>query len=357
MEELNKTRKKIDELNEKIALLLDERISLVKEIGNIKNKNKIPIIDKERENQIIEKLSKLNYKYAQFQDIEKVFEKILSISRIIQDCSYNITFLGPRGTFSEQAAQTYFSPKCNYIPLKSISDIFRSVRVGEADFGVVPIENSTTGSIGLTLDLLLESDIVVSGEIIEKITLCLVAPENLELKDINQIYSHPQPFSQSRKYLEENLSNAELITTKSTANAAETVSKLKNAAAISSELAGKIYNLKIIRKGIEDAPNNYTRFFVIGKFQVPETGKDKTSIAFSVKHVPGALVKALKVFAERNINLTKLESRPSKTTPWEYFFYTDFEGHRDNKLCEEALQELKSYTNMIKIFGSYPISE
>ncbi len=357
MEELNKARKKIDEINEEIAHLLDERVALVKEIGNIKKKNQIPIIDKERENKIFEKLSKLKFKSAQFQEIRKIFEKILSVSRIIQDCSYKIAFLGPRGTFSEQAAQRYFSPSCNFVPLKSISDIFRSVRVGESDYGVVPIENSTTGSIGLTLDLILESDIIVCGEIIERISLCLIAPETIEFKDIHQLYSHPQPFSQCRNYLEENLSHAELITTKSTANAAETVSKLKNAAAIGSELAGKIYDLKIMRKGIEDAPNNYTRFFVIGKSQVPETGKDKTSIAFSVKHVPGALVKALKVFAERNINLTKLESRPSKTTPWEYFFFTDFEGHRDNKICNEALEELKKYTNMIRIFGSYPMSE
>ncbi|MHA1379933.1 MAG: prephenate dehydratase [Candidatus Helarchaeota archaeon] len=355
MDEINEKRRKIDEINEKIAKLLDERFALVKKIGEIKNKNKIPIIDRSRERNIYEKLSKLDYKNVQFFDIKRIFEKIISVSRMVQEGSYKIAFLGPRGTFSDQAAQNYFSPNSIFIPLNSFTEIFRSVRVGEADFGVVPIENSTSGSIGLTLDLLLETDIGVCGEIIERITLCLITPKNVEKKDIEKVYSHPQPFSQSRKFLEDNLPNVELITTKSTVNAVELVKNTSNAAAIGSELAGKIHNMEILRKGIEDVPNNYTRFFVIGNYKVPETGKDKTSIAFSVKHVPGALMNALKVFAERNINLTKLESRPLKSTPWEYFFYTDFEGHIDSKICKEALKELKKYTNMVKIFGSYPI--
>lgn len=357
MDELKKERKKIDEIDEKIAILLDERIGIVKKIGQIKKEQNIPIVDKAREYKIYEKLSKISYKNAQLVDIKKIYDQIISVSRMIQKCSYKIAFLGPSGTFSEQAVQSYFLPQCTYIPLNTIADVFRSVSVDESDFGVVPIENSTTGSIGLTLDLLLESDTFVCGEIIQKITNCLIAPENLEFEDIKQIYSHPQPFSQCREFLEENFPNVELINTKSTADAVEMVKNIPNAAAIGPELAAQKNNMKIIRKGIEDLPNNYTRFFVIGKIEVSETGKDKTSIAFSVKHVPGALMNALKVFAIRNINLTKLESRPSKKTPWEYFFFADFEGHANNKICKEALEELKKYTNMVKIFGSYPISK
>ncbi|MHA1299562.1 MAG: bifunctional chorismate mutase/prephenate dehydratase, partial [Candidatus Helarchaeota archaeon] len=286
MEEINKMREKIDEINEKIALLLDERMGIVKKISKIKKENTIPIIDKSREKKIYEKLSELNFKNAQFNEIKSIFEKIIEISRMVQEGSYKVAFLGPRGTFSDQAAQNYFSPKSQFIPLNSFSEIFRAVRVGEANFGVVPIENSTSGSIGLTLDLLLETNIGVCGEIIERITLCLLASKDLELKEIDKIYSHPQPFSQCRKFLDENFPNVELITTKSTVNAVEIVKNISNAAAIGSELAGRIHNMKLLRKGIEDIPNNYTRFFIIGNYKVPETRKDKTSIAFSVKHVP-----------------------------------------------------------------------
>ncbi len=355
MDEIKKKREKIDEINEKIAQLLDERIKIVKNIGEIKKLHKIPIVDKHREQEIFEKLSNLKYKNIQFEDIKPIFEKIIDLSKVIEEESYKVAFLGPRGTFSDQAARNYFSPKCEFIPLKSITDIFRSVRVREADFGVVPIENSTAGSMGLTLDLLVELDVGVCGEIIEQITQCLIASEKLEIKKIKVLYSHPQPFSQCRKFLEENFPNADLITTKSTSNAVETIKGLPDAAAIGSELAAKLYGMKILRKGIEDMPNNYTRFFIIGRYKMPETGKDKTSIAFAVKHVPGALMNALKAFAERNINLMKLESRPLKSTPWEYFFFTDFEGHVDNETCKEALDELRKHTTMVKIFGSYPL--
>jgi chorismate mutase/prephenate dehydratase len=237
---------------------------------------------------------------------------------------------------------------------KDIPDIFRKVFAEDVDYGLVPVENSTYGSVPITLDLLLEMDLKVIGEFILRIKLNLIAMKEIALTKIQTILSHENPLGQCRKFIEENLPNAKVIETKSTSKAVELLPEYDNAAAIGTELAAELYDRVVISRGIEDNQNNYTRFFIIGNEDTQPTGTDKTSIVFSVRHVPGALLAALKTFSSRNINLTKLESRPARLTPWEYYFYTDFEGHVLDAHVQEALTELKNSTLFIKILGSYP---
>jgi len=365
-------RKEISSIDKKIIELLDKRMGLALKIGEIKDEKGLPIFDKAREKEIYDNLLKIQLNNVKNDDLIKIYKKIIDISSSIQvkkeekftviniaspiqkqECK--VSFLGPAGTFSDQAARSFFiNEKSKFIPAPGFSEIFRVVENNEADFGVVPMENSTAGSVGETLDLIVDSELNVIGEIIEKIKHCLISKSELKLDEIKEVYSKNIVFSQCRKFLEAEIPNAELIPTKSTANAVETIKSKLNAVAIGSELAGKLNELVILRNGIEDIKNNFTRFFVIGKYKTTPTGKDKTSIVFTVKHEPGTLLMALKSFSSRNINLTKLESRPLKSTTWNYLFFLDFMGNVNDKICKEALNELKQSTEMLKILGSYP---
>ena len=265
-----------------------------------------------------------------------------------------VSFQGERGAYSESAALSFFGPSIELKPCRELSEVFKSVEGGEADYGVVPIENSIEGSVNQTYDLFLIHNLKVCGEIVIRIVHCLIANPQTELKSVKTVYSHPQALAQCRKFLEK--LGCKLISEFDTAGSVKMIKeeKMLDAAAIASERAAEIYNMKILAKGIEDNPNNYTRFFVLSKHDSPPTGNDKTSIIFSVKHIPGALYKALEEFAIRGINLTKIESRPTKQRPWEYNFYLDFEGHRSDKKCREALESLKKKSTFLKILGSYP---
>ncbi len=264
-------------------------------------------------------------------------------------------FLGPKGTFCEQAALTFFEGKnVSLINCKGINDIFELVEDGNVDYGVVPIENSTEGSVNIALDLLLESKIFISGEVEERITHNLIARSGIDFADIEIVISHPQAIAQCRVFLDKYLPNVQIKEADSTAAAVKVLENMDKAAAIASELAAKTYGTNILKEGIEDNPNNFTRFLVLAKKDSNPTGADRTSILFSVQHIPGALNKALEVFARRRINLTKIESRPTKDKPWEYIFFCDFEGHRTDKKLSEALEELENSTIFLKILGSYP---
>ncbi len=352
---LEELRKEISELDQKIVELLDKRIGIAKEIGLTKEKLGLPIIDPEREQIVYKELNSKKLTHITEEQISTIYKNIIASSRAAQIGKKRVAFLGPIGTFSEQAAKEYFSEvEADFVITKDINNIFRQVIGKEVDYGVVPVENSTYGSVPVTLDLLLETDLKIVGEFILRIKLNLIAQKNFTLSEIKTVLSHENPLGQCRKFIEENLPQAKIIETQSTSKAVELLSEYENAAAIGNELAARIYNCEIISKGIEDNQNNYTRFFIIGHEETQPTKKDKTSIVFSVKHVPGALLAALKSFSSRNINLTKLESRPARLTPWEYYFYTDFEGHILNKNIQEALEDLKNSTLFIKILGSYP---
>ena len=265
-----------------------------------------------------------------------------------------IAFQGEIGAYSELAVYRHFGSNVQVKPCKLFSDVFKSVDVGEVDYGVVPVENSIEGSVNQVYDLLMEYDLKVCGEIILKIEHCLIANFNATLDSIKVVYSHPQALGQCISFLEK--SGFKLIPTYDTAGSVKLIKEqgATDAAAIASERAAQIYGMKIIARNISDNPDNFTRFFVLSKSEVPPSGNDKTSIIFSVKHLPGALYKALEEFASREINLTKIESRPTKRKPWEYNFYLDFEGHWNEPRCREALKGLESKAYFIKILGSYP---
>ncbi|MDH5532281.1 MAG: prephenate dehydratase [Candidatus Bathyarchaeota archaeon] len=265
-----------------------------------------------------------------------------------------VAFQGEIGAYSESAVYSFFGPSAEVKPCRNLSDVFESVEQGENLYGVVPIENSTEGSVNQTYDLFLTRDLKVCGETILRIVHCLITNPKTELKSVKVVYSHPQALAQCRGFLED--LGCELIPTYDTAGSVKMMKEksLMDAGAIASERAAEIYGMKALVKGIADNPNNYTRFFVLSKNDSPPTGEDKTSIIFSTKHVPGALFHTLEEFASRGINLTKIESRPTKQQPWEYNFYLDFEGHRLEKRCQEALKALENKSAFVKILGSYP---
>jgi len=265
-----------------------------------------------------------------------------------------VAYQGEPGAYSESAVYSYFGSSADPLPCKTFSDVFRSVEMGRTEYGIVPIENSIEGSVNAVYDLFLKYDPKVCGEIILRIAHCLIANPGTKLEDIRVIYSHPQALGQCRTYLES--LNCELISTYDTAGSVKMIKekRLMDAGAIAGERAAKIYNMAILARDIADNPNNYTRFFVLSQNDAPPTGNDKTSVIFSTKHVPGALYEALGEFAKRKINLTKIESRPTKRRPWEYNFYLDFEGHRSEKRCAEALEGLRRKAVFVKVLGSYP---
>lgn len=266
-----------------------------------------------------------------------------------------VAFQGEIGAYSESAVYAFFGQSVRVKPCKNLLDVFESVDEGRTEFGVVPIENSIEGSVNQTYDLFLSHNPKVSGEIILKIAHCLIANPGMFLDLIKTIYSHPQALAQCRNFLER--LNCRLIPTYDTAGSVKMIKErsLKSAAgAIASERAAKVYEMEILARDIADNPANFTRFFVLSSNNALITGKDKTSIIFSTEHTPGSLLHVLEEFSKRNINLTKIESRPKKEKPWEYNFYLDFEGHRSEKRCLEALKALEKTAVFVKFLGSYP---
>jgi len=268
-----------------------------------------------------------------------------------------IAIQGEEGSFSEEAGIKFWGNSSIFLPKKSFDDVIKAVELDEADYGLLPIENTLIGSISTTYDLLLESQLPVVGEVITFISHYLLAIKKVALKDIKKIYSHPAALSQCSSFLQ-SLENCEIIPIYDTAGSAMKICKDNDVtkAAIASKLSASIYNLEIIAEKLEDYPNNQTRFIVIAK-PGKETyhKKSKTSIVFTTLHQPGALYKVLKIFNDYGINLTKLESRPYKTEPWRFYFYLDFEGHIKDRMIKEALDDLKEQTDFLKIFGSYPV--
>jgi prephenate dehydratase len=263
-----------------------------------------------------------------------------------------VAFQGEPGAFSEMAAREHFG-NSGLVPMKTLQAVFDRLENGAVNCGVVPIENSTEGSVNETYDLLLRTKFNVSGEINLRIIHCLIGNKGARLDEIKSVYSHPQALAQCRNYIQ----RRRLLTkeTYDTAGAVKHIKQKKNmlAAAIASRRAAELYNMEILEEGIEDSKNNFTRFLIISGIHTEPTGHDGTSIIFSVKHAPGALYSILEEFAVRKINLTKIESRPKKQTPWEYFFYLDFEGHVKDGLIKEAIETIRQKASFVKILGSY----
>jgi prephenate dehydratase len=266
----------------------------------------------------------------------------------------HVAFQGERGAFSEDAAAKLFGRNIDFLPCIRLKEVFELVSQDKVEFGVVPVENSQAGSINETYDLLLAYPLNIFAEVILKVSHCLMALPGEKLAGITTIYSHPQALAQCAEFLSK--LNVEILSSYDTAGSAKMIKekKLRNCAAIASKRAADIYGLGILAPEIETSANNYTKFVTISKQKAKPAKKNKTSIIFAVEHKPGSLYRILGIFATRNINLTKLESRPSRTKPWEYVFYADFEGHLDGEVYQEAMRELQRETTFIKILGSYP---
>lgn len=348
--QLKKLRDKIDTIDEKILGLLNQRASEVIKVGKLKKKKNIKTFSPEREATMLNRLKKINEGIFSSTDVENVFREILSACRS-QHYVLKIAYLGPQGTFTHLASMKKFGKKSKYLSTESISDVFDRVEKGEVDYGVVPIENSTEGAVNYTLDMFFVSTLSICAEITLNISHALCGKS---LKRIKRVYSNPQVFAQCRKWLSRSLKGAELVPVFSTAKAALKAKKDVYGACIGNKVLANIYGLKIIASSIEDSPNNYTRFLVIAKNDSFASGKDKTSILFSIKDKVGALYDVLYSFKSCSINLTKIESRPSKKKPWEYYFFVDIEGHRSSSLVKKALTKLKRNCIFIKILGSYP---
>ena len=267
--------------------------------------------------------------------------------------SKKVAYLGPEGSFCEEAAKKHFSEGM-LVPCTSVASIFVAVESAEVDCGVVPVENSTEGSVSSTLDCLLESKVMVCGEVELKVIQNLIVKPGMKLDEIKVILSHPHALAQCRQFIEKTFPHAELKETSSTSKAVELLGCVSNAAAIGTETAALKSRMTVLKRGIEDSHNNFTRFFVLAEKDSEPTGRDKTSLIFSTKHMPGSLYDVLEVFATRNVNLTKIESRPQKEMPWNYLFYLDFEGHRTDLKMVKALEEMRDRCDFIKVLGSYP---
>lgn len=352
---IDELRREVDEIDKRIVELLARRASIAKVIGEIKRREGLPIIDLIREWEVLSNVRLESLKLGLNPDIvASIYRRIIDLCRASQN-ALKVAFLGPRGSFSEEAARRFF-PLEESIELKeypSIRDVFRAVEEGEVDYGVVPIENSIEGGVNETLDLLFETKLKICGELEHRIRLNLIGKPGLKIEDVRILISHPQAINQCRNFIERVLKGVEIREATSTSQAVKMALESEYVAAIGSELAARLYGGEIMARGIEDYRDNYTRFFLLGWEDSPKMDGCKTSLIFSTHHKPGALYKALGVFAERGINLTKIESRPIKGRPWEYMFYVDFEGHRDDDICKEAIEDLRGRALFVKILGSY----
>jgi chorismate mutase/prephenate dehydratase len=285
--------------------------------------------------------------------VKKIYVDILSGS-MTAVAPVTVAFLGPEGTFTAIAVRDLFGETITPLPQRTIQDVFQQVEADAARYGVVPIENSTEGSVTYTLDELVETSLVIISEKFVRVSYSLLSPDR-DLSSVRKIYAHPQTIGQCKGWIRGNLPNAEVVSVDSTSRAAELASKEEGAAAISSGLAAEIYGLNTLATMIEDSRQNYTRFFLLGKKAGRPTGNDKTSVVCAVRDRPGALLKLLKPFSDAGINMTKIESRPDKKKIWEYNFFIDFIGHMDDTVVRKALDRIKSETLFLKILGSYPV--
>jgi len=350
--DLDEWRSRINDLDQQILNLLNQRAAAALRIGELKRQAELPYYVPEREAEVIARLLSVNPGPFPAEGIRAVWREILSASLALER-PLPVAYLGPPATFTHQAAQLRFGASARFLPARSIGEIYDVVERGQADFGVVPVENSTEGSINVTLDRLMDSPLLITGEILLEITHHLLSRAT-ELSAIRTVCSHPQALAQCRQWLAANLPEAATVEVSSTAAAIERAAGDPTVGAIASELSAQLYGLPILRSRIEDNPFNSTRFLVVGRRAVPPTGKDKTSILCSIKHEVGALAKFLEPFARHGVNLTKIESRPTKLRPWEYVFFVDFEGHQASAPVQAAIAEVRERCLFLKILGSYP---
>ncbi|MHC4644788.1 MAG: prephenate dehydratase [Planctomycetota bacterium] len=348
---LEELRNRIDKLDRQLVELLNERARVVVEIGKLKSKTGGPIYAPDREKEVIEKIVKANEGPLPDRCLVAIWREMMSGSFVLER-PLRIGYLGPGGSFSHTAAMLKFGQSVEYEPLADIRSIFDEVSKGHCDLGVVPIENSTGGGVIETLDALVDSDVKVCSEVLMAIHHNLLA--NCPLDKIEKVYSKPEVFAQCRNWLSATFKEAKTIAVASTAKAAQLAAEEACAAAVGSRIAAEIYGLQIVCENIEDVASNITRFLVVGREDARSTGEDKTAILFSTAHKAGALADVLDVFKQYRINLTNIESRPSRKREWEYLFFVDFFGHRTEEHVQKGLAEARKHCLQLSILGSFP---
>lgn len=348
---LEDLRKRIDEIDCQLVQLLNERARVVIEIGKLKNKTDKPVYVPDREKQVFAKIAQANKGPLPDRCLVAIWRELMSGSFVLEK-PLRIGYLGPGGSFSHTAAMLKFGQSVEYEPLADIRSIFDEISKGHCDLGIVPIENSIGGGVIETLDALIDSDVKVCSEVLMAIHHNLLA--NCSLQEIDKVYSKPEVFAQCRNWLSATFKGAQTMPVASTAKAAQMAAEEPGAAAIGSKVAAELYGLKIVCENIEDIANNITRFLAVGREDAKPTGEDKTAILFSTAHKAGALADVLDVFKQYNVNLTNIESRPSKKRQWEYYFFVDFIGHRVDKQVQAALDEARNHCLQLSILGSFP---
>jgi chorismate mutase/prephenate dehydratase len=344
-------RSEIDSLDSEIVKLLNKRAAIAQKIGEIKKQNNESVCSPEREKEVYDNIKSHNTGPLTDPYLEAIYREVLAGSRALEE-KLKISYLGPEGTFSYLAAKQRFGSSVEYHPSKSIDAVFRDVLSGRAEFGIVPVENSTEGGIRETLNMLVECDVKICAEIVLPIRHNLLA--NCPDEQINKIYSKLQVFAQCKQWLANNFANAELLNVGSTTEAARIAKQESDAAAIAHTEVAQLYGLNILYKNIEDNPSNITRFFVLSDKSCDRSGRDKTAIMCYIRNEPGALYEILVPFKEHGVNLTNIEPLPTRRGAWDYCFYLDFEGHADEDNVSKALEEVRHNCEKVKVLGSYP---
>ncbi len=348
---LEELRKKIDELDHELVKLLNERARVVVEIGKLKTRTDKPVYSPDREKEVFARIAEANEGPLPDRCLIAIWRELMSGSFVLER-PLRIGYLGPGGSFSHTAAMLKFGQSVEYEPLVDITSIFDEVSKGHCDLGLAPVENTMGGGVIETLDALIDSNVKVCAEVLMAIHHSLLG--NCSLEEIEKIYSKPEVFAQCRNWLSATFKEAQTVPVASTARAAQIAADEPRAAAIGSNVAAELYGLRIICENIEDIANNITRFLVISREDARPTGEDKTAILFSTAHKAGALADVLDVFKRYDINMTNIESRPSKKRQFEYYFFVDFLGHRTDKNIQEGMEEARKHCLQLSILGSFP---
>lgn len=353
-DKLKPLREKIDAIDMQILDLLNQRARVAQEVGHVKAETNAPVFRPEREAQVLRSVAERNPGPLVGVDIQTIFREVMSACRALEK-RVVVAYLGPAGTFSEQAVYQQFGHAVDAIPCASFDEVFRATEAGTAEFGVVPIENSSEGVVNRTLDLLLQTTLTISGEVSIQVRHSLMTASG-NMDRVKTICAHSQALAQCQTWLNQNYPNIERVAVASNAEAARMAGEDPNVAAIASEIAGKNYNLQVVKANVQDDPHNRTRFAVIGRLQTSSSGQDQTSLVLSVQNKAGAVYNLLAPLAKHGVSMTRFESRPARMGTWEYYFYVDVEGHLQDAKVANALAELKDNAAFFKVLGSYPFS-
>jgi chorismate mutase/prephenate dehydratase len=353
-DKLQPLREQIDSIDAQILDLLSQRGRVAQQVGHVKAETDAPVFRPEREAQVLRRVAERNPGPLKDQDVQTIFREIMSSCRALEK-RVTVAYLGPAGTFSEQAVYQQFGSAVEGLPCVSIDEVFRATEAGTADFGVVPVENSSEGAINRTLDLLLATTAVISGEVSIPVHHSLMTKTG-SMDGVKVVCAHSQALAQCQVWLNLHHPGVERRAVASNAEAARMASEDPAVAAIASEMAGEQYQLGVVQAHIQDDPHNRTRFLIIGSLRTDRSGQDRTSLVLAVPNKAGAVYNLLAPLATHGVSMTRFESRPARMGTWEYYFYVDIEGHLQDPAVARALEELKDNAAFFKVLGSYPLS-